>query len=104
VGKTTLDEMVRHPTVRAMATASYLDSLPQCSTCWNAPFCGVRPTHNWMQTGDLFGQRPNTPRCHEQMGISKLLLSKLSDDADGTIESMFRRWVIDRPRPASEPS
>jgi len=94
----TMEDAMLHPTVRSLAVASYLDSLPGCSSCWNAPYCGVRPLHNYMHTGDLFGQRPNTFKCVEHMGISKLLIKKLSEDTDGSVESTFRRWVVDRPR------
>jgi len=98
VDDTPMEVALTHPTVRALAVASLVDTLPQCSTCWNAPYCGVRPLHNYMHTGDLFGQRPNTLKCHEHMGISKILLQRLADDEDGKIEGVFRRWVVDRPR------
>lgn len=91
-------EAMNHPTVRSIAVASMLDALPQCSTCWNAPYCGVRPLHNYMHTGDLFGQRPNTFKCTEHMGISSAIIRRLVGDTDGTVESIFRRWVVDRPR------
>ena len=62
-----MEEAMQHPTVRSLAVSSMLDTLPQCSTCWNAPYCGVRPLHNYMHTGDLFGQRPNTFKCVEHV-------------------------------------
>lgn len=91
-------DIVGHPTVRSIAVASLLDSLPACSTCFNAPYCGVRPLHNYMNAGDLFGQRPNTPKCAEHMFVAKTLLQRLADDSTGEVETIFRRWVIDRPR------
>ncbi|MCP4867262.1 MAG: His-Xaa-Ser system radical SAM maturase HxsB [Proteobacteria bacterium] len=94
----TYPEMVGHPTVKALAVASYLDSLPGCSTCFNAPWCGVRPLHNYMHTGDVFGQRPNTAKCAEHMTIARLLLNKLDDDPDGDVRRIFDRWTVDRPR------
>ncbi|MFT5679164.1 MAG: hypothetical protein ACI8RZ_000068 [Myxococcota bacterium] len=102
VGKSSYAEIVNHPTVRALALSSITDGLPGCSTCWNAPFCGVRPLHNYMNFGDLFAQRPLTPKCREHMTLSRLLIRRLDEDSDGRIEAMFRRWVIDRPRPPSE--
>jgi len=102
VGESSYEEIVNHPTNRALALASILDGLPQCSDCWNAPFCGVRPLHNYMNLGDLFGQRPLTPKCTEHMTLTRTLIDRLDRDADGTIETTFRRWVIDRPRPSSD--
>ncbi len=98
VERSSFEEIVRHPTVKAIAVASLLDSLPMCHECFNAPYCGVRPLHNYMHTGDLFAQRPNTPKCREHMHMAKLLFDKLATDSDKQVESIFRRWVIDRPR------
>ena len=97
VGEVTYNEVVNHPTVKTMAVASLLDALP---ACWNAPYCGVRPMHNYMNFGDLVGQRPNTPKCAEHMGISRLLFEKMINDTAGDVETIFRRWTIRRPREA----
>ena len=98
VASSSWEEVANHPTVKTLAVASMLDSLPGCSTCFNAPWCGARPTHNYMVNRDLFAQRPLTPKCHQHMGISKLLLEKLAQDPDGSIERVFRRWTVSRPR------
>jgi His-Xaa-Ser system radical SAM maturase HxsB len=98
VDHTTWDEAANHPTVRAIATASYLDAIPQCESCWNAPYCGVRPLHNYMQCGDLFGLRPLTPKCQQHMAMVKMLIRRLDEDTTGDIERIFRRWIVDRPR------
>src|SRR6185295_13896421 len=50
--------LVRHPTVRAIASASLLDAQPMCADCWNKPFCGISPVSTYVRDGDLFGQRP----------------------------------------------
>ncbi len=98
VGETTFAEATGHPTVRALAGASLLDTLPMCESCWNAPYCGVRPLHNYLMSGDLFGPRPSTPKCQQHMGIAQLLFERLTADTTGEIEKIFRRWTIDRPR------
>lgn len=98
LGETTYQQMVGHPTVKALVMSSLLDSLPACHTCWNLPYCGVRPINNYMETGDMFAQRPRTPKCKEHMSVSRLLFERLADDVDGKVEAVFRRWTIDRPR------
>ncbi len=98
LGETNYQEMVCHPTVKALAVSSLLDSLPACNTCFNAPYCGVRPINNYMESGDLFAQRPRTPKCREHMNITRILFEYLANDEDGRIEAIFRRWVINRPR------
>lgn len=97
-GVTSYREAYGHPTVRAMAVASLQDSLPGCDTCWNEPFCGVCPMHNYMVGADLFGQRPNSPKCREYLSISSALLERMANDPDGKIENVFRRWTLTRPR------
>ena len=101
VSDTSFADAVGHPTVRALAAASLLDSLPMCESCFNAPWCGVRPLHNYMQSGDLFGQRPSTPKCQQHMGIAKALLRRMADDPGGENLTIFRRWTVDRPRDPS---
>ena len=91
-------DLVNHPTVRSIAAASLLDALPMCASCWNAPYCGVRPLHNYMTAGDLFGQRPNTAKCREHMHIARLLFERLARDEDGSLLKIFQRWTIQRPR------
>jgi uncharacterized protein len=98
VGATSFADSHGHPTVRAMAVASLQDALPGCETCWNKPFCGVCPMHNYMTSGDIFGQRPNSPKCKEHYTIASLLFERLADDPDGRFERIFRRWTLTRPR------
>jgi His-Xaa-Ser system radical SAM maturase HxsB len=105
VGESTYADMIQHPTVKAMAIASIQDTLPSCNTCWNKPYCGVCPMHNYMMTGqnasrgaDIFGQRPRSPKCREHYSIAALLFEKLANDKDGRIEKIFRRWITSRPR------
>ena len=98
VDTTSFAEATTHPTVRALATASLLDALPMCESCWNAPFCGVRPEHNYMQSQDLFGQRPLTPKCTQHMRIVEMLLKRLDADTTGETTALFRRWTVERPR------
>jgi uncharacterized protein len=102
LGESTYDEVVKHPSVRVLVMSSLLDSLPACHTCWNLPYCGVRPINNYMECGDLFAQRPNTPKCKEHMAIARLLFERLARDEDGKIEAIFRRWIINRPRDEEE--
>ena len=98
VGEQSLEQTLKHPTVRAMAVASLTDALPGCTDCWNKPFCGVCPVHNYASGGDLFGQRPRSPLCRLYYGISSLLLGHLARDEDGAVEAIFRRWILRRPR------
>lgn len=93
-----LKDVLRHPTVRAMAVASTIESLPGCSTCAYQPFCGVCPIHAWVSQRDLFGQQPRSDLCRLRRGQLEMLLRRLRDDADGHVRRTFERWTIQRER------
>ncbi len=98
VGRGSLAQDLRHPTVKAMAVASLTEALPTCSTCWNRPFCGVCPMHSFQTCGDLFGQRAESDWCKRWMGVSRLLMERLAHDPSA--EAIFRRWTLRRERDA----
>ncbi len=98
----TLPEMLRHPTVRAIAAASLLDAQPMCAECWNKPFCGVCPVLNFVTQQDLFGQRPRSFKCKEHMGVSGRLFELLANEADAETTEILKRWTIVRPRLAGD--
>lgn len=103
VDSSSFDEVLRHPTVKALAVASIQDALPACHSCVYKPTCGVQPLHNYMFDGDIFGQRPLSRKCQEFYGVQKYLYHLLANDADGSVERIFRRWTISRSRPGTTP-
>ena len=98
VRELTLPELVRHPTVRAIAAASLLDAQPMCADCWNKPFCGFSPVRNFVTQGDLFGQRPRCFECKEHMAVSARLFELLGDGSDAQRADILRRWTAVRSR------
>jgi hypothetical protein len=69
-----------------------------CADCWNKPFCGFSPVHNFVTQGDLFGQRPNCFQCKQHMAVSKKLFELLASDSDGSTADMLKRWASARSR------
>lgn len=92
------NDLVRHPTVRAIAAASLLDAQPMCAECWNKPFCGFSPVRNYVTQGDLFGQRPRSAECKEHMAISGRMFELLENAADSETAAILKRWTVSRPR------
>jgi radical SAM protein with 4Fe4S-binding SPASM domain len=90
VGTTSLVDTVRHPTVRAMISASTLESLPQCSSCAYNPYDGVCPIYNYVTQGDIIGRMHSNQRCHTHMGVLDYLMEKLKDEQ---VRRVFERWV-----------
>lgn len=92
-------DVVRHPTVRAIAAASLLDAQPMCADCWNKPFCGFSPVSTYVRNGDLFGQRPHCFECKEHMAISRTLFGLLAKD-DRQAAEIVQRWATGAARSA----
>ncbi len=103
VDTSSMDEVLKHPTVKALAVASIQDALPACHSCVHKSTCGVQPLHNYMFDGDIFGQRPLSRKCQEFYGVQQYLYQLLSTDADGSLQRIFRRWTIQRSRPGTTP-
>lgn len=102
-GELNVPDLLRHPTVRAIAGASLLDAQPMCADCWNKPFCGVSPVSNYISQGDLFGQRPHCFSCKEHMGVSRRLFELLAKgDGAADTDSALRRWAAERPALATD--
>jgi His-Xaa-Ser system radical SAM maturase HxsB len=89
----TIADVVRHPTVRAMAAASLLDAQPMCADCWNKPFCGISPVSSYVRDGDLFGQRPRCFECKEHMAVGRTLFAVLANESDVATTEILQRWT-----------
>lgn len=96
VHEISMNDVLVHPTTRAMAMASTLDSLPACSDCWAKPFCGVCPVHTWRHEKDLFGQRPLSSMCQRFKRTMELLVERMDADEDGSTLRVFHRWTLRR--------
>jgi His-Xaa-Ser system radical SAM maturase HxsB len=89
----TIPDVVRHPTVRAIAAASLLDAQPMCADCWNKPFCGISPVSSYVREGDLFGQRPRCVECKDHMAVARTLFTLLADEDDRATTEILQRWT-----------
>jgi uncharacterized protein len=86
-------DIVRHPTTRAIATASLLDTQPMCSDCWNKPFCGLSPVTTYVRDGDLFGQPPRSFECKELTAVARSLFTLLANENDPGTREILERWA-----------
>ena len=93
VRELTIADIVRHPTVRAIAAASLLDAQPMCADCWNKPFCGISPVSTYVRDGDLFGQRPRCFECKEHMAVARTLFALLANESDRETREILERWT-----------
>lgn len=93
-----LEEVVTHDTVKALAMASCLDSIPGCAECAYKPYCGTCPVFNYTEQGNIFPQNPTNDRCAIYMGVQDHLFRYLME-GDPQVLDIFRRWVEVKERP-----
>ncbi|MBI5526836.1 MAG: His-Xaa-Ser system radical SAM maturase HxsB [Deltaproteobacteria bacterium] len=96
-GETPYREIVSHETVKAIGVASCLDCLPRCAECAYRPYCGACPVVNYMEQGDIFGQRARSSRCAIYIGVLDYLFRRLHK-ADKDVLNIFSKWVTFRQR------
>jgi uncharacterized protein len=85
-------DVMAGPRVRALVENSCLETLPGCSECAFAPYCGADPTFNWATQSDIVGHRPTSEFCRRQMGIFTYLFDQLRG-GDAFIRRLFLSWA-----------
>jgi His-Xaa-Ser system radical SAM maturase HxsB len=88
----TYREVMSGPRVRALAENSCLETLPGCSECAFAPYCGADPMFNWTTQSDIVGYRPTSEFCRRQMGIFEYLFDQLRK-GDSFVRRLFLAWA-----------
>jgi hypothetical protein len=99
VRELSIPDIVRHPTVRAIATASLLDAQPMCADAWNKPFCGTSPVSTYVREGDLFGQPPRSFEIKELTTIARTLFTLLANESDRDTREILERWTAASAQP-----
>ncbi len=97
LGELTWNQLVSHPTVRALVLASNLDARPDCVNCAYNPYCGACPVHTYKTQGSLVGRMRESTICMVHKGIQDYLFTKIRQNDPDTME-VFRRWTINRAR------
>jgi len=93
-----LRDIVTHDTVKSIAMASCLDSIPGCAQCAYKPYCGTCPVFNYTEQGNIFPQNTTNDRCAIYMGVQDRLFERLMG-GDPAVVEVFRRWVEVKDRP-----
>lgn len=101
VFENTYEEIFGGPTLRALQGASVVESLPGCSDCAFAPYCGADPIFHWVTQKDPIGHRPTSGFCAKNMGIIRHLFDLLRS-GDRFVEKLFVAWATYSSAPAEE--
>lgn len=85
-------DLFNNPTCKAMATASCLESIPQCAECVYAPYCGTCPVLTYFENKSIFSSEPNGYKCQIYKGMLDVLFDILyRNDEDTT--AIIQGWV-----------
>lgn len=88
----TFDEVICSSPCKALLTASYLESLPECCDCAYQPYCGVCPVVNLAMHGDIFPVVPNDYKCQIYRGILDIIFEYLKDE-NGAATKVLKSWI-----------
>lgn len=84
------ESVASHPTTRALALASTMDSQPQCMHCAHKPFCGFDPVFHYEMQDSMTGRLPSSPWCEIRMGLLDIMFKKLRDPKT---RAVFDAWL-----------
>jgi uncharacterized protein len=92
----TFRELFGGPLVRGLVEASCLETLPGCSECAFAPYCGADPVFHWAVQHDPIGHRPSSAFCRKNMGVLRHLFQLLTH-GDAFTRDLFVSWASQQP-------
>lgn len=79
-------------TTKALCLASEITSLPKCTHCVYAPYCGVCPVYNYVVEGNIFSKNPNNQRCQIFSGLFEILFEYLASN-NYEVKQLFKSWA-----------
>ena len=79
--------------LRSLVEGSCHETMPGCSECAFAPFCGTDPVFHWATQGDPIGHRPTSAFCAKNMGIITHLFN-LMRGGDVFVRDLLVRWAV----------
>lgn len=87
----TREELFLGPVMQKIAAAGVNDSLPVCSDCAFAPYCGADPVRRYQVTGSIYGHPGKDEFCVKNKSIIRLVVKKLID-ADPQTREILMQW------------
>jgi len=69
--------------------------IPGCAYCAYLPFCGADPVRNYVETGDIVGNRTRSLSCKKNMAIIQHLLELIQSGNDDILD-VFWSWITNR--------
>jgi His-Xaa-Ser system radical SAM maturase HxsB len=90
VARDSWQDVLDHPTARACAAASTLETQPMCAQCAYKPWCGVDPVFHYEMQHSIAGRIPDSPACRLHMGTFDAIMKRLREP---DTRAIFERWL-----------
>lgn len=87
------EEIFFSETMQLISIAGNNDTLPGCSDCAFAPFCGADPVRHYQTQNDIFGFRPTDSYCKKNKSIISLLIKYLTTGSSEDIK-ILKSWAL----------
>ncbi len=95
VFKDTYENIFGGNLVREIVSKSCVEILPHCSSCVYRTYCGSDPVRNYLETGDLIGNRPDNDFCKKNKLIFDMIFKKLKRNDPDEMD-VFWSWITCR--------
>ena len=95
VFKNSFKDIFNGKKIREIIYQSNVETLPMCASCVYQAYCGADPIRNYLETGDIVGQRPGSEFCKKNMGVFNLLFEKLKNAKEEELD-VFWSWITRR--------
>lgn len=89
------DKVFAGKVIRDIVYNSCVETMPMCSECIYQQYCGADVIRNYLETGDLIGNRLNNDFCKRNKLILDYLFELLQKN-DETLIDIFWAWVTRR--------
>jgi MoaA/NifB/PqqE/SkfB family radical SAM enzyme len=96
VHSNTYYEIFSGDSLKSLIKSSCLECLPFCSTCAYQTYCGADPVRNYVEQGDIIGNKMKSAVCKKNRAIIQCLL-ELIEGNNPDVMDVFWSWLTNRP-------
>lgn len=96
VHKNSHQELFHSEKIIQLLKKSCLECLPVCSRCAFQNYCGVDPVRNYVEQGDIIGNRMLSTLCKMNMAIFRYLFKLIKENNRATMDVLWS-WITHRP-------
>ncbi len=89
----TREEIFLGIVMQELAASGVNDSLPVCSDCAYAPYCGADPVRRYQVTGSIYGRPGRDDFCIKNKSIIKMIIKKLIS-GDSETRNILMQWGL----------